>query len=174
MKELQIKKKTSALARAGLIAALYAALTLAVYPMSFGSMQLRLSEAMTLLPMFMPEAVPGLFVGCIVANLLTPHNILLDAVFGSLATLIAAYLTSKIKNRWLAPIPPVIINALIVGAVITVSTSGRDAAATVFLLNMLYVGAGQAIVCYGIGVPLTYIFEQIKNRRNRRNDENNY
>ena len=119
-----MKKAIKFISRAALVGAIYAVLTLALYPISFGAVQFRLSEALTLLPLLIPEAIPGLFVGCIVANLLSPNIVVLDVVFGSLATLIAAVLTSRVKSVWLAPLPPVICNALIVGAVIAYSEVG--------------------------------------------------
>ena len=96
------------------IAALYAALTIAVAPISYGPVQFRIAEAMTLLPFMLPEAIPGLFIGCLIANLFSGFG-LIDVVFGSAATLIAGWITYKMPNLWLAAVPPVLLNALIVG-----------------------------------------------------------
>ena len=104
------KEKLIYLAQSGIIAAAYAALTLLFYPLSYGLSQLRVSEGLCILPYFTPAAVPGLFLGCIVANIFGGFG-LLDIVCGSLATLIAAYATYKIKNKWLAPLPAVLANA---------------------------------------------------------------
>ena len=96
------------------IAALYVVLTLVFAPISFGPVQLRVAEALCILPMFTPAAIPGLFIGCLIANLLG-GGIVLDVVFGSLATLIGAVLGYMLRsNRWLVPLPAVIANALIV------------------------------------------------------------
>ena len=111
-----MKNKFSVLfiAQSGLIAALYIVLTFVFAPISFGSVQLRIAEALTILPLFTPAAVPGLFVGCLLGNILG-GAILPDIIFGSLATLIGAVLGYRLrKNRWLVPIPAVISNTVIV------------------------------------------------------------
>jgi len=156
------------LAVSAVIAALYAALTLMVYPIAFGSVQFRVSEALTILPFFMPEAIIGLFVGCIISNLLSPNIVLLDVVFGSLATLLAAYLTYRMPKKWLAPLPPVIVNAVVIGAVITVSMSAGSSFAVVFLMNSLSVGFGQLVVCYGVGLPLMLVMDKMKMKFTKR------
>ncbi len=99
----------------GVIAALYAALTLLLAPISFGAVQCRVSEAMALLPMLTPQAIPGLFVGCLIANLYTGSA--LDILFGSLATLLAAGGTYVLR-RWpaMAAACPVLVNGVMVGA----------------------------------------------------------
>ncbi|HHW24429.1 MAG TPA: QueT transporter family protein [Bacillota bacterium] len=157
-----MKKAIKFISRAALVGAIYAVLTLALYPISFGAVQFRLSEALTLLPLLIPEAIPGLFVGCIVANLLSPNIVVLDVVFGSLATLIAAVLTSRVKSVWLAPLPPVICNALIVGAVIAYSEVGAGAGFwAAYLFNLASVGFGELVVCYALGVPLILALRRV-------------
>ena len=157
-----MKKAIKFISRAALVGAIYAVLTLALYPISFGAVQFRLSEALTLLPLLIPEAIPGLFVGCIVANLLSPNIVVLDVVFGSLATLIAAVLTSRVKSVWLAPLPPVICNALIVGAVIAYSEVGAGAGFWAgYLFNLASVGFGELVVCYALGVPLILALRRV-------------
>ena len=136
-----------AITRAAVLASVYAALTLALAPISFGPLQFRIAEAMTVLPWFYPEAIPGLFVGCLIANLAGGHGIL-DVVFGSLATLAAALATRRIRNHWLAPLPPVVINALVVGAVLSYALG------LPFLLTVAEVGLGQFGACYILGMPL--------------------
>ena len=165
------------LTRAAIIGALYAALTLALFPFAFGAVQFRISEAMCVLPVFFPEAIPGLFVGCIISNIMTPNIPVLDVVFGSLATLAAAYLTSRlrssrgIKRAVLAPLPPVILNALTVGAVITLSmVKAGDSLMTLYCANALSVGAGEAAVCYLLGVPLMFIVDRIQERMKARSN----
>ena len=102
------------------IAALYAALTLLLAPISYGPIQLRLSEALTVLPILLPQAVPGLFVGCLIANLYT--GMLTDIVFGSLATLLAAIGTYLLRKKpVLAAACPVVSNGVIVGLVLSLS-----------------------------------------------------
>ena len=127
---------TRSLCVSAVIGALYAALTLLLAPISFGPLQLRLSEAMTLLPMVLPQAIPGLFVGCLIANLYT--GMLTDIIFGSLATLIAAIGTYLLrKNPLLAGACPVVTNAVIVGLVLSLSFS------LPIPLTMLEVGLGE-------------------------------
>ena len=104
------------------IAALYAALTMLLAPISYGPIQLRLSEALTVLPILLPQAVPGLFVGCLIANLYT--GMLTDIVFGSLATLIAAVGTYLLRKKpLLAAACPVVSNGVIVGLVLTATSN---------------------------------------------------
>ncbi len=137
---------TRSLCLGGVIAALYAALTLLLAPLSYGPIQLRLSEAMTLLPLLFPQAVPGLFIGCLIANLYTGS--LLDILFGSLATLLAA-----LGTRWLRAYPllaaacPVVCNGLIVGAVLSIS-GGLPLALTVGQIALGETGA----VLIGLGL----------------------
>lgn len=140
-------RQVNAMTRAALIAALYAALTLLLAPISYGEIQFRLSEALTLLPVVLPEAVPALAVGCLIANLLGGCTIL-DIVFGTLATLLAAVCTRLARKRFvLAAAMPVLFNGIIVGAVV------HYAYAPVIPLPicMLSVAAGEAVVCYLVG-----------------------
>lgn len=141
--------KVRAICLGAIIAALYTALTLVFQPISFQQVQMRISEAFTLLPVLFPEAVPGLAIGCLLSNLLAGANPY-DVVFGTLATLMAAILTRRLRrNHWLAALPPVICNGVIIGLVLTYAY-GIDA----LWLNMLTVSVGQAVVCYALGVPL--------------------
>ena len=148
-----MRLKTSSLALSGMIAALYAALSLlaSAAGLAYGPVQFRFSEALTVLPFLFPESVPGLFIGCLVANLLSPYG-LVDIVVGSLATLLAAVLTSKVKHMWLSPLPPVLCNAVLVGGLIAWYETGFTAAFwPVFGINALWVGIGEAAVCYILG-----------------------
>ncbi len=134
------------------IAGLYAALTLLLAPISYGNLQCRVSEALTLLPVVFPEAIPGLTVGCLIANLIgssTPW----DIVFGTLATLLAALLTWATRHtRWtrlrlpiLSAVWPVAVNALIVGTVLSLTLH------LPLLMTMLEVGVGEAAaLCLGL------------------------
>ena len=127
---------TRSLCVSAVIAALYAALTLLLAPISFGPLQLRVSEAMTLLPMVLPQAIPGLFVGCLIANLYT--GMLTDIIFGSLATLIAAVGTYLLRKKpLLAAACPILTNAVIVGLVLSLTSNWP------ILLTMLQVGLGE-------------------------------
>ncbi|MGD9640921.1 MAG: QueT transporter family protein [Synergistaceae bacterium] len=135
------------IAVSGMIAALYAALTVALSPLSFGPVQFRVAEALTLLPFFMPEAIPGLFIGCFLSNFAGGFG-LIDIVIGSAATLAAAWLTYKMPNIWLAAVPPVVINAIAVGIYLGLITE------TPVIFSIIYIGISQAVICFGIGIPL--------------------
>ena len=150
------KFSARSLALSGVIAALYAALSLVSTAMGlgFGTVQLRLSEALCVLPILFPEAVPGLAVGCLVTNLLSPYGAA-DLIFGTLATLLAAVLTRRIRKRALAPLPTILCNAVIVGAVIAFAEGGTGGAFwTAYAFNAFTVGLGEALVTYILGLPL--------------------
>lgn len=148
---------TTILTRAAIIAALYAALTLLLAPMSFGLVQVRVSEALTLLPVLMPEAVPALFVGCLLANFLGGATAL-DVVFGALATLLAAVCTRLLRRRLLpAMLMPVLFNGAIVGTVVYFAYSPGVPVA----LCMLSVAAGEAISCCALGPIMLKALERI-------------
>ncbi len=140
---------------AAVIAALYAALTVFFAPISYGAVQYRVAEALTLLPVLFPQAVPGLALGCLLSNLIGGYGIW-DVVFGTLATLIAAALTYKLrKNIWLAAAPPVLVNALVVGLLL------HFVLALPLVPTMASVGLGQLVVVYVLGVPLTFALKRI-------------
>ncbi len=135
------------LTQGAVIAALYVVLTLVFAPISFGAMQVRIAEALTILPLFTPAAIPGLFVGCILANLLG-GAIALDVVFGSIATLIGAALGYVLRsNRWLVPIPAILSNAVIVPLVLRYGY-GVDMSLP---LLFLYIALGEILGCYLLG-----------------------
>ena len=153
-------KDPKTLTRAAVIAALYAALTLLLAPISYGAMQVRVSEGLTLLPMLFPEAAPALFVGCLLANLLG-GSALPDIVLGSLTTLVAALLTRRLRgNRLLAALPPVVLNGLIVGALVHLLYTPEIPMA----LCMLYVAVGEAIACYVVGFMVLAAVKRVPER----------
>ena len=124
------------------------------FNLTFGVVQCRFAEALTVLPFLNPVTGWGLFVGCIVTNLLSPYGPL-DMIFGSLATLIAAILTARCRHKWLAPLPPVLLNAVIIGGVIAFQEVGFTAGfMTAFAYHALTIGAGQVLACYGLGMLL--------------------
>nr|WP_325298008.1 QueT transporter family protein [uncultured Dysosmobacter sp.] len=154
---------TRQLATAGIIAALYTVLSLFanVFGVAYGPIQCRFSEALTVLPFFLPEAVPGLFIGCLVTNLMSTVGPL-DIIFGSLATLLAALWTRKMPSKWLAPLPPVLCNAVIIGAMIAWYEAGFTAAFPgLFAYNAFTVGLGEAIACYVLGLLLLQLLPRI-------------
>ena len=138
------------LVRGALIAALYAALTIFLAPISFGSIQFRLSEVLTVLPFIMPEAVPGLTIGCLLANWLGGSTIF-DIIFGTIATFLAALITSKTKKMWLAPLPAVVSNGVIVGFAVTLMTV--DFTLSAYALIALSISISEFIICYVGGIP---------------------
>jgi len=135
------------------IAAIYAALTIGLAPLSYNFIQLRVSEALTILPFIMPQSILGLFIGCAIANIYSGLGIY-DIIFGSLATLIAAYLTRKMPSKWLAPLPPVVVNALVIGYMWSYF------AQMPFYLTAGYVAIGQLGACYLLGLPLLHLLEK--------------
>ena len=147
---------TKQLAIAGIIAAIYTVMSLlsSVFGIAYGPIQCRFSEALTVLPFFLPEAIPGLFIGCIVTNLMSTVGPL-DLILGSVATLLAALWTRRMPNKWLAPLPPVLCNAVIIGAMIAWYEVGfTEAFWGMFAFNALTVGIGQILACYGLGLLL--------------------
>lgn len=131
------------------IAGLYAALTLLFAAISYGPFQFRVSEALTILPALFPQAIPGLTLGCLLANLLGGASVW-DVIFGTLATLLAAILTRSLrKNIWLAAAAPVVCNAVIVGLVLHFTLADALLWPTIGS-----VGLGEAVVVYVLGIPL--------------------
>ena len=136
--------------KAGIIASIYVVLVIVFSYSSFGPIQFRIAEMLTILPMFTPAAVPGLFIGCLLANFLG-GAVILDIIFGSLATLVAAYLSYKLRKRdWLVPVPPVIINAVVVGFILKYVYA--EAASIWVLMGSVFLG--QMVAAYGLGMIL--------------------
>ena len=154
------------LARAGMIAAIYAALTLIFAPISFNAVQFRISEAMTVLPMLLPEAVPGLAVGCLVANILGGAA-LPDVIGGTLATLIAAILTRTLRKKpVLAMASPVVINGLIVGPLVYFCYEYQSVFSPGALsFTVFTVALGEAVVVAVLGTLLIKALPKIKWKR---------
>jgi len=153
------------LTRAAVFGALYAAVTLLTAPISFGALQCRISEALCILPFLFPETAWGLFGGCLLANLLGGSGPL-DVIFGSLATLLGALMTSRMRWKWLAALPPVIMNGLFVGAVLayTATPSGFWG---LFPLIALEVAGGEAAALYALGIPLLFLLLRIPSVREK-------
>lgn len=153
------------LTNAAVIAALYIILTFLAN--SFGlanyAVQVRFSEALTVLPYFTPAAIPGLFAGCILSNLLT-GCVPLDVIFGSLATLLGALGTYALRRyKWLAPLPPVLANTLIVPYVLAYVYHFEGS----ILYFRLTVGAGEVISCGILGMILLFSLEKYKGHLGR-------
>lgn len=135
------------LTRIAIYASIYIALTLIFSAISYGPIQFRISEFLTVFPFIDPLAIPGLFLGCFIANFFSPAG-WIDVIFGSLCTLIAGYLTYKMPKIYLAPIPPIIVNALGVSLYLHVFFK------LPYWLNVLYIAMGEAVVTYLIGLPI--------------------
>jgi uncharacterized membrane protein len=156
------------LAMGAIIAALYAILTLlaAMWGLAYGPVQFRFSEALTILPIFTSAAIPGLTVGCFLSNIFSGYGAA-DMVFGTLATFLAAVGTRLVRNvRFhnvpvLAPLPPILVNAVVVGAEIVCLSPGGFAWAE-FGAQALSVGLGELAVCYALGLPLAVMLEKSK------------
>lgn len=147
------------MAQAAMIAAIYVVLTIVFAPISFKEIQVRISEALTILPIFTPAAIPGLFIGCLLSNILG-GAILPDIILGSLATLIGAvgtYLLRK-QNKFIAVLPPIISNILIVPFVLRY---GYQIPLSIPIL-MLTVGIGEVISCGVLGSVLHRILSKYK------------
>lgn len=160
-----MKLSTKKLVFGALIGAIYAALTILLQPISYGQVQIRVSEALTVLPFFSSSSILGLFVGCILANIYGGNG-LLDIFLGSGATLIAAIFTyfigrSKLSlKKYLAPLPPVVINAVVVGIILNYTFQ------LPLVITMLWVGLGELIACYVIGLPFLFVISKNEKLQN--------
>ncbi len=148
------------MAQAAMIAAIYVVVTLVFAPFSYGEVQVRLSEALTILPVFTPAAIPGLFIGCLISNILG-GCILPDIIFGSLATLLGAVFTYILRNqnKFLAPLPPIISNMLIVPFVLRY---GYQVPLPIPFM-MLTVGIGEIVSCGVLGMIVYTALNRYKN-----------
>lgn len=149
------------LVHAAMIAALYVVLTFIANALGLASsaIQIRFSEALTILPYFTPAAIPGLFIGCLLSNVMTGCA-LPDIIFGSLATLIGAIFTRKLRRyKWLAPIPPILSNAVIVPFVLLYAYGIKP-----LWFSFVTVTAGEIISCGVLGMILLFSLQKYANR----------
>lgn len=145
--------------QAAMIAALYVVLTFLAnaFGLANYAIQVRFSEALTILPYFTPAAIPGLFIGCLISNTLTGCA-LPDIIFGSLATLIGAFFTYRLRrHKWMAPIPPIVANMIIVPFVLLYAYGIRP-----LWFSFLTVTAGEIISCGILGMLLLLTLEKYK------------
>lgn len=157
MNKQRNQSTTSRITQGAAIAAVYVALTMIVAPIAFGPVQFRISEALCVLPYFLPSAVPGVTVGCFLANLLCGAAPL-DVVFGSIATLIGAvgsYYLGK-KNKWLVCLPPILSNTIIVPWVLRYAYGSTD----LIPYAMLTVGSGEILAIGVLGNLLLLALER--------------
>ncbi len=148
---------TLLLVQAAMIAAIYVVLTFIAnaFGLANYAIQVRFSEALTILPYFTPAAIPGLFIGCLLSNILTGCA-MPDIIFGSLATLIGAVLTRILrKNKWLAPVPPIVANAVIVPFVLLYAYGIRP-----LWLSFITVTVGEIISCGILGMLLLFALQK--------------
>jgi uncharacterized membrane protein len=156
-----LKLSTRYIAQVGIVASLYAALTIVLAPISYGPIQVRVSEALTVLPYLTPAAIPGLFIGCVMANVYGGLGIY-DIVGGSLCTLLAAFLTflaSKIRKPILAPLPPVLVNAFGVSLYLHLLFQ------LPYWVTVAYIAVGEIGACFVLGYPLLLLILRRKKLR---------
>ena len=152
-----MNKKTLYLTHAAVIAALYVVLTFLANSLGLASyaIQLRFSEALTILPFFTPAAIPGLFVGCLLSNIFVGAA-LPDIIFGSLATLIGAVLTWTLRgHKWLAPLPPIISNAIIIPPVLLFAYNIEP-----LWVSFITVTIGEVLSCGVLGMALLFTLQK--------------
>lgn len=155
-----MNNKTRYIVQAGIIAAIYVVMVQVLGFMSFGPIQFRLAEALTILPFFTPAAIPGVFIGCLFANFLG-GSVVLDVVFGSLTTLIAALLSYKLrKSKWMVPVPPILLNALVVPFILKIGYGVPDGVP--FMMVTIFVG--QFIAVGIVGMILLHALMPVKDR----------
>ena len=152
-------KKALFITQAAVIAALYVVLVVVFNYISFGPIQFRVAEALTILPYFTPAAIPGLFIGCILANVIGGAGVW-DIIFGSIATLIGAvftYLLRK-KSKFLAPLPPVLANTIIVPWVLKYAYGAEE----MVWFMAVTVGIGEILACYVLGMILLFALNKVR------------
>ena len=165
---------TKRLCRAGVIAALYVALTYAFAPLAFGPFQIRPAEALCILPVFFPEAIPALYIGCMLSNLASPYFVY-DVLIGSLATLFAAfsaYMVGRFINKEpcrfiLCGLPTVLFNAFLIPLIIVFLCGGTEGYETATVAYFAFVGSialTEAVWVYAIGAPLYYTVNRLQAR----------
>lgn len=160
------KKKVNFVVLAGIIAAAYVVLTFVANALNiaYGPIQFRVSEVMTILPILTPAAIPGLTIGCFIANLGSPYGAV-DIICGTFATFSAALLTYYSRKIIIKNLPilsmffPVIVNAIIIGLEITLLMP-EGFKLTAFLITAFQIGLGQFVVCYGLGIPLYFTLKK--------------
>lgn len=153
-----MEKKIQFITHAAVIAAIYTVLVVIFAPISFGPVQVRIAEALTILPYFTPAAIPGVTIGCFLSAVLATADPL-DMIFGSLATLIAALTSYGLRrHKFLVPIPPIVANALIIPWVLRYAYDIPDA----IPFMMLTVGLGEVVSVGILGMILLFALERVK------------
>lgn len=151
-----MKKSLTFVARAGIISALYFALSVAFSAIAFGPIQFRVSEILCLLPLIFPEAIPGLAIGCFFTNFFFSPFGAFDMLFGTLATLIGAIGTYLLKRKpILSTLPPIIANTLLIPLIFVLND-----ASTIYYISMFEILASQIITCLVLGLPFTFALKK--------------
>ena len=153
------KLNTRQIALNGIVAGLYAAITILTASFAYGNIQFRISEALMMLLLVEPHLTIGLTIGCLIANLFSTVSVL-DIVIGTAATLLACLLTTRIKKPWLAPLPTILVNAVMVGAMLSWLYMPSEQFWNGLLVFGGEVGAGEAAVLYVLGIPLYYAMKK--------------
>ncbi len=146
------KNHTRMLAINSVLAALYAVITLATASFAYGPIQFRVADALCVLPFFAPFTSAGLFLGCVIANLFSPVSVL-DIVIGSLATLIGCLIAGRMKHKWLVPLPTILANTIMVGAMLACVYT-PDTLFAGFLSMGMEVAVGEIAVMAALGLPM--------------------
>ena len=155
------KLNTRQIALNGIVAGLYAAITILTASFAYGNIQFRISEALMMLLLFEPSLTVGLTLGCLIANIFSTVSIsVLDMVVGTSATLLACLLTTRIKKPWLAPLPTILVNAVMVGAMLSCLYMPTERFLYGLTMFGAQVGFGEAVVLYVLGVPLYYAMKK--------------
>lgn len=152
-------RRTRTIAIQGMLAAIYVVLNMTTQPISFGPVQCRVAEALAVLPFLEPLCTVGLGVGCLIANLLGGAGIL-DIVFGTLATVLAGIATAKVPKSGLSPLPPIVINGVVVGAVLTLVSVPTEHFFPTFWIYAGQVALGELAACGFLGLPLLKLMKR--------------
>ena len=155
------KLNTRQIALNGIVAGLYAAITILTASFAYGNIQFRISEALMMLLLFEPHLTIGLTIGCLIANLFSTVSVL-DIVIGTAATLLACLLTTRIKKPWLAPLPTILVNAVMVGAMLSAVLMPASEFWKGLAVFGAEVGSGEAVVLYILGIPLYQFIRKTK------------
>lgn len=153
-----MKNNTRMIALNGILAALYAAITLATASFAYGPIQFRVADALCVLPFFAPSTSIGLFLGCLVANIFSPVSVL-DIVIGSAATLVGCLAAARVRTKWLVPLPTILANTIMVGVMLACVYT-PDALVEGFLTMGAQVAVGEIAVMAALGLPLLVLLSR--------------
>lgn len=153
------KLNTRQIALNGIVAGLYAAITVVSGPLAFGTAQVRISEALTMLILFEPNLTIGITLGCLISNMVSTVSPVLDTVIGTSATLLACLLTTRIKKPWLAPLPTILVNGIVIGTMLAWIEMPNALLRGIVMFGA-NVAVGEALAMYVVGIPLYYAMKK--------------